>query len=147
MMATFQNNLPLKKDREILEGLQILAVDDNEDNLLLTCVILEDYGIKVITAISASEAFEKFKQSKPDVLICDIAMPGKDGYWLIGEIKKLESEPSEQIPAIALTACATEQDRILCIEAGFQVHLTKPIEPSELVQTLVSIAKSRQFSK
>ncbi|HEY9299262.1 MAG TPA: response regulator [Phormidium sp.] len=141
MMSTLQNNLPLKKDREILEGLQILAVDDNEDSLLLTSVILEDYGITVTTAISASEAFEKFKQSKPDILICDITMPEKDGYWLIREIKKLELEASEQTPAIALTACARKEDRILAIEAGFQDHLTKPIEPDNLVQAVVTIVK------
>lgn len=156
MMPKTRNNTPPKKDREILnhtppndlsilEGLRVLIVDDNEDSVILTSFILEEYAIEVITALSANEGLKLFLQMKPDILICDLAMPGEDGYSLIKKIRKLETSLNRQIPAIALTASARNEDNILSIEAGFQIHLKKPIEPTELVEIVATLAK--QFHK
>lgn len=152
MMSKDYNRLPPNKDREVLnnssflEGLRALVVDDNEDTLLLTSFILEEYAIQVNTATSASEALKKFAKTKPDILICDIAMPVEDGYSLIRKIRKQESEQRAQTPAIALTASARDEDQDLSIQAGFQIHLAKPIEPEELVKTVVSLTSRLQYS-
>jgi CheY-like chemotaxis protein len=151
MMLNSYSTLPHEEDREFLnfsaplEGLWVLIVDDNEDAVVLTSIILEAYGIQAITAASVSEALEMFLEAKPEMLICDLAMPGEDGYSLIRKIRNLEPEQGGQIPAIALTASARDEDRSLSIEAGFQVHLAKPIEPDELVRVVAVLA--RQFRK
>ena len=155
MMSKAYDSLPPKEDRDVLnlslpnilptlEGLRTLIVDDNEDALLLTSVMLEGYGTEVMTAESASKAFKIFSQTKPDILICDLAMPGVDGYSLIRQIRNLTPEEGGLIPAIALTASARDQDRVLSIEAGFQVHLSKPVELEELVGIVASLAKRSQ---
>ena len=151
MMPNAYDSLPLKEDREFLnlsppnsssfKSLRVLVVDDNTDSLLLTAFILEEYGVEVVTAASAGEALKMFLEAKPDLLICDIAMPGEDGYSVIRKIRLLEPEQGGQIPAIALTASAREEDRSLSMEVGFQVHLTKPIEPAELVGRVAALAR------
>ncbi len=150
MMSNAYDSLPLKEDREFLnlsppnspsfKSLRVLVVDDNTDSLLLTAFILEEYGAEVVTAASAGEALKIYLEAKPDLLICDIAMPGEDGYSLIRKIRLLEPEQGGQIPAIALTASARDEDRSLSMEAGFQVHLAKPIEPVELVGIVAALA-------
>ena len=151
MISNPYGTLPPEEDREILnfsaplEDLRVLIVDDNEDTLVLTSFILEEYGIRAITAASASEALEMFLKAKPEMLICDLAMPGEDGYSLIRKIRNLEPEQGGQIPAIALTASARAEDRSLSIEAGFQIHLSKPIEPDGLVEVVAVLA--RRFCK
>jgi CheY-like chemotaxis protein len=150
-MSNANDSLPLKEDREFLnlsppnllslKSLRVLVVDDNIDSLLLTAFILEEYGTEVVKAASAGEAFKMFLEAKLDMLICDLAMPGEDGYSLIRKIRLLEPEQGGQIPAIALTASAGEEDRNLSIEAGFQVHLAKPIEPAELVGVVAALAR------
>ena len=151
MMSNANESLPLDKDREFLnfsppnlsslKSLRVLVVDDNIDNRLLTVFILEDYGTDVATAASAGEALKLFLEAKPDMLICDLTMPGEDGYSLIRKIRLLKPEQGGQIPAIALTASAREEDRRLSIEAGFQVHLAKPIEPDKLVEVVAALAR------
>ena len=150
-MSNTNDSLPLKEDREFLnlsppnllslKSLRVLVVDDNIDSLLLTAFILEEYGTEVVKAASAGEAFKMFLEAKLDMLICDLAMPREDGYSLIRKIRLLEPEQGGQIPAIALTASAGEEDRNLSIEAGFQVHLAKPIEPAELVGVVAALAR------
>ncbi len=146
MMSKVYDRLPPNEDREplglvSLDKLRVLVVDDNEDNLLLISFILEESAMQVMTATSASEAFNLFLQTKPDILVCDIAMPSEDGYWLIRKIRNLEPCQGGLIPAIALTASAREEDRILCMNAGFQVHIAKPIEPTKLVEIVVELAR------
>jgi CheY-like chemotaxis protein len=152
MMSNTYEGMPPKKDREFLNvspsdkllsltSLRVLVVDDKEDSLVLTRFILEEYAMQVMTAVSANEALQIFSQTKPDILICDIAMPGEDGYSLIRKIRKLEPEQGERIPAIALTACARNKDRILSLNAGFQMHLTKPVDPEDLVQAVAGLAR------
>ena len=150
-MSNANDSLPLKEDREFLnlsppnllslKSLRVLVVDDNIDSLLLTAFILEEYGTEVVKAASAGEALRIFLDTKLDMLICDLAMPREDGYSLIRKIRLLEPEQGGQIPAIALTASAGEEDRNLSIEAGFQVHLAKPIEPAELVGVVAALAR------
>jgi CheY-like chemotaxis protein len=157
MMSNTSNSLPPEKDIDLkiqslqkglasLIGLRILVIDDNEDNLFLASFILEEYGVEVLTATSACEGFEIFTQTKPDILISDITMPGEDGYSLMRRIRNLEPELGGEVPAIALTASARNEDRTSSFEAGFQMHVPKPIEPDELVKIVTALAK-RFFKK
>jgi CheY-like chemotaxis protein len=135
----------------ILNGLRVLVVDDNVDTLELVTIILGEYGTEVITAASATEAIEAITQGarsasaqlKPNILISDIAMPGVDGYSLIRKVRTLSSERGGQIPAIALTAYASEEERTRILDAGFQMHIPKPVEPSELVAVVAKLAQTR----
>jgi CheY-like chemotaxis protein len=123
-----------------LDGLRILMVDDNIDTLELVAVILSQYGTEVITAASVAEALEALAQFVPDILISDIAMPGEDGYSLIRQVRALEGFQARVLPAIALTAYAGEAERVLALEAGFQMHVSKPVDPFELVAVVASLA-------
>jgi hypothetical protein len=120
--------------------LQILAVDDNTDTLELLVIALTEYGADVKAASSAREALEAFEQFKPDVLVSDIGMPGEDGYALIRQVRILEPEQGRNIPAVALTAYASESDRALALDAGFQTHLPKPVESDKLVAAIAHLA-------
>ncbi len=143
MVSLSCDNWHLDGDREIesVKGLWALVVDDNADSLELVSVILEGYGIQVLKAESASEALKAIAQIFPNILISDIAMPGEDGYELIRQIRVLESEQKRFLPAIALTAYAGEEERTRALEAGFQVHVLKPVEPSELVAAVALLAE------
>ena len=125
-----------------LDELRILVVDDNIDNLELVAVILSQYGAEVITAASVAEAIDALAHFVPDILISDIAMPGEDGYSLIRQVRALEAFQGV-LPAIALTAYAGEAEHALALEAGFQMHLSKPVDPLELVAVVGSLAARR----
>jgi signal transduction histidine kinase/ActR/RegA family two-component response regulator len=122
-----------------LKGLRVLVVDDEPDTRRLLRTVLEQCGSEVTTAGSAAEAIAAFIQSKPDILISDIGMPEEDGYELIGKLRAAEAGHSVRIPAIALTAYARVEDRIRALNAGFQVHVPKPIEPVELLAVVASL--------
>ncbi len=130
------NNFPA------LNKLRVLVVDDNADTLELVSFILEEYGTEVITAASAIEAIAAIAQSQPNILISDIAMPGIDGYSLIRKVRTLSSERGGQIPAIALTAYASEEERIRLLDSGFQMHIAKPVDPTELVAVVANLAQT-----
>jgi signal transduction histidine kinase len=121
-----------------LTGLRVLVVDDEADTRELLRKVLEGCGSEVTTAGSAAEALAAFVESKPDVLVSDIGMPEEDGYELIGKLRTLEAGTS-RIPAIALTAYARLEDRVRALNAGFQVHVPKPIEPAELIAVVASL--------
>jgi signal transduction histidine kinase len=123
-----------------LKGLRVLVVDDEPDTRRLLRTVLEQCGSEVTTAGSAAEAFAAFTESKPDVLISDIGMPEEDGYELIGKLRATEVGHDARIPAIALTAYARVEDRIRALNAGFQVHVPKPIEPVELIAVVASLS-------
>ena len=125
-----------------LQGLQVMIVDDETDARDFLTVALGQYGAKTTAIASAQEALEMLKEWKPDVLISDIAMPGEDGYALIRIIRSLAVEQGGQIPAIALTAYAREEDRMRSLCAGFQMHLSKPVEPAELAKAVATLAES-----
>ncbi|HJR07663.1 MAG TPA: ATP-binding protein [Pyrinomonadaceae bacterium] len=123
-----------------LEGLRVLVVDDEPDTRRLLRTVLERCGSEVTTAGSAAEAVVAFNASKPDVLISDIGMPEEDGYELIAKLRASEAAGSNgRIPAIALTAYARVEDRVRALNAGFQVHVPKPIEPVELLAVVASL--------
>lgn len=128
-----------------LEGLHILVVDDQVDTLEVFKFVLEHYGAKVLAVASASTAIAALKETpnRYDVLISDIGMPQEDGYFLIRQVRSLSAEAGGQIPAIALTGYAGEQEQQLAIDAGFQTHLAKPVEPVLLAQTVAELARDR----
>ena len=121
-----------------LEGVNVLVVDDELDSRALVQRLLEDRGARVTSAASTVEALAAISHSVPDVLISDIGMAGHDGYALIRQVRALRG-PSARIPAIALTAYARTEDRVKAMGAGYQSHLSKPVEPSELVATICSL--------
>ncbi|BAZ69494.1 MAG: response regulator [Pelatocladus maniniholoensis HA4357-MV3] len=126
------SSLPLAK-------LKILVVDDDEDSCFYISTVLEADGASVTTVASAAKALEVLPQLLPDVLICDIGMPDEDGYTLIGKIRELKAEKGGNVPAIALTAYADSEDRILALEAGFQIHIAKPVDPDNLVAAVANV--------
>jgi CheY-like chemotaxis protein len=107
--------------------------------------MLARYGTEVRSASSAAEALETFTVWRPDVLVSDIGMPIEDGYALIGKIRGLSTEEGGDVPAIALTAFARSEDRTKALQTGFLVHVSKPVEPSELAATVASVT-DRTFS-
>ncbi|MEH1887574.1 hybrid sensor histidine kinase/response regulator [Nostoc sp.] len=122
-----------------LNGLQALLVDDDRDSREFIAFLLEQYGVQVTEAQSATEALSSLGQAKFDLLISDIGMPDMDGYTLIRQIRKQSPEQSGEIPAIALTAYAGEIDRQLALTAGFQQHISKPIELEVLMRAILTI--------
>ncbi len=156
--ATFTVQLPIRTEEQIvqptnldsvasgefpsLNGLRILVVDDNIDTLGLISFILEQCQAQVTTVTSASEALAALSQFKPNILISDIGMPGEDGYSLIQKIRALPAKLGGQIPAAALTAFAGESERNRALTAGFQIHISKPVEPAELVAAVVKLAEA-----
>jgi len=131
--------MPQIEPRPRLDGVHVLAVDDERDSLSLLRAVLDAAGATVTTAASASEALETLARQRHDVLVADIGMPGMDGLQLIRAIRQLDA-PARNIPAAALTAYARAQDRITSLASGFQMHLVKPIDPVELVVAIASLA-------
>ena len=127
-----------------LNGVQILVVDDDQDALALSREILEATGATVTTADSGPEALEKLRRGRADVLITDLAMPRMDGFELIEQIRSCEDIGVRGIPAAALTAFARSEDRVRALHSGFQVHLSKPIDPAELMAAAATLARRAQ---
>lgn len=129
--------------KSALEGLQILVVDDEKDARDFLTTMLSQYGATVRAAGSAAEAFEILqgmsREKLPDVLVSDIGMPAEDGYSLIRRLRMLSPEEGGQIKAIALTAYARLEDRMRALAAGFQMHVAKPVDASELTMVIVSL--------
>jgi CheY-like chemotaxis protein len=122
-----------------LVGLSILVVDDDDDSRFYISTVLEADGATVTAVVSASVAMEMLLKLQPDVLICDIAMPGEDGYTLIRKVRSLKPDQGGRIPAVALTAYADSEDRVRALEAGFQTHIGKPVEPEKLVEIIINL--------
>jgi len=124
-----------------LDGLRILVVDDEADARDLLAIRLQQYGADVITAASVEAAMEILAQqgSRPDLIVSDIAMPGEDGYSLIRRVRALGPEQGGRIPGIALTAYSRTKDRVQALAAGFQMHVPKPVNASELAHAITSI--------
>jgi PAS domain S-box-containing protein len=130
----------LSRDGNELEGLKVLVVDDEPDALRLVRKLLESCGSEVLAANSAVEALGLVESQRPDVLISDVGMPDVDGYELLKRVRALGAERGGRVPAIALTAFARSEDRTRALLAGFLVHVSKPVEPDELVATVASVA-------
>src|SRR5919199_1579570 len=156
--ATFIVRLPLLKEAAGLEnqpspncstdelatsplaGLSILVVDDDADTREYLSFVLEQAGATVICAASADEALQVLVQSTPDLLLSDIGMPEMDGYMLMRRVRAMPSDRGGQIRAIALTAYAGEMNQQQAIAAGFQEHLSKPVDPEYLIQAICSLS-------
>jgi PAS domain S-box-containing protein len=123
-----------------LAGLHVLVVDDQPDARDLIGRVLEACEARVTTAADAEEGLRLAESARPDVLISDIGMPGTDGFELVRRVRALGADQGGRVPAIALTAFARSEDRTRALRAGFQVHLAKPVDPSELVVTVASVA-------
>jgi PAS domain S-box-containing protein len=122
-----------------LTGLQILVVDDDPDSRDFTAFVVEQAGATVTTATSAAEAIARLTQSQQDLLLSDVGMPEMDGYMMMQRIRELSSEQNGEIKAIALTAYAGDFNQQRAMQAGFQRHVAKPVEPEELVRAIVGL--------
>jgi CheY-like chemotaxis protein len=103
--------------------------------------LLEATGARVRTARSAAEALRQIEAEVPNVLVADLGMPHVDGLQLIAQVRRHVSPAVRNLPAAALTAYARSEDRVKALRAGFQIHLAKPIDPAELVTTIVALVK------
>ena len=122
-----------------LNGIRVLAVDDEPDALALISEILESAGAKVVVAHSATEALGAIQLAYPDALIADLGMPRIDGFELIGRIRQSSDPAIQRLPAAALTAYARSEDRARAIRSGFQIHLAKPIDPTALLAAIARL--------
>jgi PAS domain S-box-containing protein len=121
-----------------LSGITVLAVDDQPDARELMRIVLESRHARVFTAGSADEALGLLSAASPDIILCDIAMPGLDGYGFI----RLVRQRDDGTPALAVSAFARTEDRARALRAGYQAHIAKPVEPEELVSTVAVLARS-----
>jgi signal transduction histidine kinase/ActR/RegA family two-component response regulator len=156
--ATFTVRLPLMEERSEpapprrhaakgdtasavrLDGLKVMVVDDELDMRDFLSVSLRQYGADVTALASVGEAVAALEREKPDVLVSDIGMPGEDGYALIRKVRALGPERGGQVPAAALTGFAAGDDSTRVLSAGYQVHLPKPVEPSQLAEVVGTLA-------
>ena len=138
------DQLKLARAPQLLSGLNVLLVDDDSDTLTLMATALKRRQANVTAVSSAGEAIQAITRKRPDVLVSDIAMPDEDGYGLIQKIRLLENGATENIPAVAITAYAKEEDRERALSAGFQIYLAKPVELTELI-SVVARAARRDF--
>ncbi len=163
--ATFAVNLPFRAVRDLgifprehptsrrdpvvqaadvsLDGIEVLVIDDVPDARELVRSVLVDVGASVRTAGSADEGIALLRSHRPDVIVSDVGMPDRDGYEFIREVRTLAAADGGRIPAIALTAFARSEDRTRAMLAGYQVHVSKPIEPQELVAAVKSLTRNK----
>lgn len=125
-----------------LDGIRVLVVDDEPEARELFASILETAGARVMTASSASAALAILDGGVQDVLVSDIEMPDEDGYELVGKALALAQDRGARLNTIAVTAYARTEDRLRALDHGYQWHLSKPVEPSELVSVVASLANS-----
>jgi signal transduction histidine kinase/ActR/RegA family two-component response regulator len=130
------------KESQALTGMRVLVVDDEADARELLVTVLEQFGAEPRAAGSVAEAVEVLKSFKPHVLVSDIGMPGEDGYVLIRKVREMEAaQGAPSIPAVALTAYARSEDQRRALKAGFRLHVSKPVEPLELVEAIARAAR------
>jgi signal transduction histidine kinase len=124
---------------DVLRGLRVMVVDDDLDTCEIVGAVLRRAGAEVRTCMSASQALTVLDSWVPDLLVSDIAMPGEDGYTLIRKVRARKSEEGGRMVAMALTAYGREEDRMRALSAGFQEHVGKPIQPSQLVRLVARV--------
>jgi len=130
---------PASEVRRTLSGLQVLIVDDEPDVRELLTVAIQESGAEAIAVESASEALKVLDNSQPDVLVSDIGMPLEDGYTLIRQVREREAKQGGLLPAVALTAYVREEDSNNAIASGFQKHMSKPVDTTQLVRVVASL--------
>ena len=141
--AAVDRDAEWRADAPSLDGLRVLVVEDDADARELLGVILEQCGAKVTLTSSAAEGLAAFDAQHPDVLVSDIEMPIEDGYGLIRRIRARSPEEGGNTPAAALTAYASPADRMKVLGAGFNIHVAKPVQPTELAVVVASLAGRR----
>src|SRR5947209_2584427 len=124
----------------LLKDLRVLVVEDEADTRDLLVLALEQCGAEVSAFASVPEALAAFDAATPDVLVSDIGVPFEDGYSLIRKVRARQADQGRDVPAVALTAYARTEDRERALEAGFQTHLAKPVDPSELIAAVARLA-------
>ena len=127
-------------DRPRLEGVRVLVVDDARNVRQVVTDILTQDGATVTAVGSAEEALAALQRERPDVLLSDLAMPGKGGYWLIGQVRALPPDRGGFTPAAALTAYTGPEHRASVLSAGFQLHVEKPIGLDALIGVVAMLA-------
>ncbi|MGJ3251612.1 MAG: response regulator [Elainellaceae cyanobacterium] len=125
-----------------LQGVKAIVVDDEIDTQELVAYVLKQQGAQVETTGSAQDALNILEYFHPDVIISDIGMPDKDGYKFLKAVRALPNDHLKNIPAIALTAYAREDDRQHALDAGYQIHLAKPLDPSDVVNAICNLTQS-----
>jgi CheY-like chemotaxis protein len=120
--------------------LEILVVDDDPDALTLMREILEAAGATVISADSGRAALDAMAKRVPHAIVSDLGMPGMDGFELLAQLRQSPVESQRNLPAAALTAYARSEDRTRSLKSGFQIYLSKPIDPRELVAAVAALA-------
>jgi CheY-like chemotaxis protein len=133
-------------DSALLVGLRVLVVDDDRATREAIGDMLGQTGVDVRLAQSSAEALRAVEEFHPDVLLCDIAMPGEDGYAFIRRVRALGIKRSGDIPALALTALARDEDRDRALAAGYQMHIAKPVDIDDLTAAVLHLAASRSPS-
>jgi PAS domain S-box-containing protein len=128
-----------------LQGVNVLVVDDDRDARELIFRILSDCQANVRIAGSAREAVDAMRSAPPDLLISDLGMPEVDGFELLAWVRQLGRDHGGEVPAVALTAFARSEDRLRALEAGFSAHISKPVEPSELIAVVASLVGSNKL--
>jgi CheY-like chemotaxis protein len=123
----------------------VVEVDEVGDSRDVVSAYLEAHHATVKTAASAADAFAFLQRQAVDVLLADVAMPGEDGYSLIRRVRAQPKGPAALVPAAALTAFARDEDRVEALKAGFQMHLTKPIDPDSLVAAVLALGRSKAY--
>jgi CheY-like chemotaxis protein len=126
-----------------LSGIKILVVDDDEDTLALTELMLGLCCADVITSPTAADGLEQVRMQRLDIIISDISMPHMDGYQFIEAVRNLPADKGKHIPALAFTALNRPEDRARAFDAGFQSHLSKPVSFEVLVETIVGMTTLR----
>jgi CheY-like chemotaxis protein len=164
--ATFTVNLPLTaaqtQERQLpaagaqdgnealatgqLRGIRVLLVEDEADTRTLLEMVLARAGAEVAPASTAQEALSQISEFKPHLLLSDIGLPVEDGYELIRKLRASPLDTLKRIPAIALTAYATDNDRELALSAGYHIHLAKPVENSDLIAAVARLTRSDGLS-
>ena len=132
-------SLDCEPESSLLSNTQVLVVDDEPDIRDLVTFILQDYGAEVTAVSSAQEALQALSESIPDVLISDIGMPKTDGYMLMREVRARSPQQGGHVPAIALTAYAGEMNQQQALAAGFQMHISKPVDPDVLLKAIADL--------
>jgi CheY-like chemotaxis protein len=127
-----------------LSGLRVLVVDDEVDARDLISIILTQSGAEVKAVATAAEALHEIMEWRPDALVSDLGMPGEDGYTLIRRVRAMEAQTGSRrmIPAVALTAYARGHERLQALAAGYQAHLSKPAESTNLVLIIKNLIRS-----
>jgi signal transduction histidine kinase/DNA-binding response OmpR family regulator len=147
LMSSSNQSIAVSPNTPKLTGLRVLVVDDQPDTRELIAAILHLSEAEVKTAGNISEAMETFIAWQPEIVISDIAMPDGDGYQLVRRLRQHERTTGYKVPTIALTAHAGTEDRIRALAAGFQLYLSKPVEPDELVVSIASLMGKLTWSK